>query len=278
MEHWGPERIDDIVAHLAVTMPAEDLTADEILTACYDRPGVVLAEPAGIVAVGVGRSMDGELVATVRLLSVSPEDPDATHRLLTDAEQWARDRDARRVELGGALPFFLWPGVEVGSPLLAAAATRGYLEVEGFEAHGVPNSFRAEPPVGIEIRRAVSDEHVTAVQLAAAARWPWWSDEIARALDHGTCHVALDPDETVIGVGCHSITRATWVGPLLVVDTHRRRGIGHALLGAICRDLMIADFPIAEVPRVDGEAMEAFVRAAGARSVRAYRRLVLELR
>lgn len=284
IRHWGPEHIDELLGVLAAAMPMEDLTADEVFTACYDQPGPVLASDQGVVALGVGRALDGATVAAVRLLAVRPDAPDVTvshHELLDAAESWAREQGASRLELGGALPFPLWPGVDRSSLLGEVASARGYAEKAQFEAHGVPSTFRSEPPAGVDLRRAVRDEDVVAVVIAAAAHWPWWSDEIARALDHGTCHVATtsDPDagEVVIGLGCHSITRATWVGPLGVIGAHQRRGVGHALLGQICRDLMIADFPIAEVPEVDPRSFGPFLAAAGSSPVRSYRRIVLDL-
>lgn len=284
MSDWGPERVDELVARLTSVMPAEDLTADEVFTACFDRPGVVLAAAGddGVVAVGVDRALDGEVVAAVRLLIAESGAQSVRHELLDAAERWARDRGASRLELGGALPFPLWPGVEATSDLAAVALDRGYTVLGEFASHGVPSSFRSDPPVGVDIRRAVRDEDVVAVLIAAAAACPWWSDEIARALEHGTCHMAtvIDPEEghTVVGLGCHSITRATWLGPLVVLDRHRRRGIGHALLGQICRDLMIADFPMVEVPEVHPPVAEAFFAAAGSSPLRSYRRIVLDLR
>ena len=280
MEQWGPERIDALVDRLAVAMPAEDLTADEVFTACYDQPGVVLADGEGVVAVGVGRATDGEVIASIRLLAASLE-PTAD-RLLDAAEQWARDQGASRLEMGGALPFPLWPGTDANHTALAVISRRNYLDHGGFVAHAVPATFRAEPPVDVDVRRAFRDEDVVAVAIAAAANWPWWSDEIARALEHGTCHMAtvISPEagEQVIGLGCHSITRATWLGPLAVIDAHRRRGVGHALLGQVCRDLMIADFPHTEVHGAASVAFEQFLAAAGSTQVRQYRRMVLELR
>lgn len=284
MEVWGPERIDELVGLLAAAMPEEDLTADEVFTSCYDQAGSVLAGEGGAVAIGTGRALDGAFVASVRLLVVHPTEGDGAsshHALLDAAERWARAQQATRLELAGALPFPLWPGVDPTGSLAQVASARGYVDRAEFEAHGVPSSFRADPPAGVDVRRAVRDEDVVAVAIAAAASWPWWSDEIARALEHGTCHVAMiiEPEvgERVIGIGCHSITRATWVGPLAVLEEHRRRGIGHALLGQICRDLMIADFPVAEVPEVDPQMFGAFLAAAGASPVRRYRRVVLDL-
>ncbi|CAB4322655.1 MAG: hypothetical protein F2520_01940 [Actinobacteria bacterium] len=278
---WGPERIDELVARLSVSMPADDLTADEVFTACFDQPGVVFGDDRGVVALGVGRADDGMLVATVRLLCTEPDDDETAHRLLEVAESWAAERGGVRLELGGALPFPLWPGVDADSPVLRVAESRGYVKHREFRAFGVPNTFRAAPPDGVDIRRARTDEELVAVTIAVSANWPGFSDEVARALEHGTCHMAteVDPEsgERVLGIGCHSVTRATWVGPFAVVAGHRRRGIGHALLGQICRDLMIAEFPIAEVPEVSEPSIEAFVVAAGAQPVREYRRIVLNL-
>jgi len=281
MQEWGPERIDEIVAHLSRSMPTEDLTADEVFTACFDQSGVVFGDEFGLVALGVGRAEDGSRVASVRLLSAARDDDDNFHHLLEVAENWARERNAARLEFGGALPFPLWPGVDSDSAALGAALQRGYIESHRFSAFGVPNTFRAELPEGVDVRRARSDEELIAVTLAVSATWPGLSDEVARALEHGTCHMATQIDsasgEQVIGIGCHSVTRATWVGPFAVVPSQRRRGIGHALLGQICRDLMIAEFPIAEVPEVSEPSIEAFVVAAGAQPVRDYRRIVLNL-
>jgi len=281
MLEWGPDRIDEIVAHLSRSMPAEDLTADEVFTACFDQPGAVFGDEFGVVALGVGRAEDGNRVASVRLLSAARDDVDNFHHLLEVAEIWARERNAARLEFGGALPFPLWPGVDSDSAALGAALQRGYVESHRFSAFGVPNTFRAALPEGIDVRRARSDEELIAVTLAVAATWPELSDEVARALEHGTCHFATQIDsatgEQVIGIGCHSVTRATWVGPFAVLRSHRRRGIGHALLGQICRDLMIAEFPIAEVPEVSSPEIEAFVVAAGATPVREYRRILLDL-
>jgi AICAR transformylase/IMP cyclohydrolase PurH len=55
--------------------------------------------------------------------------------------------------------------------------------------------------------------------------------------------------------------------------------VGHALLGQICRDLMIAEFRHAEVHGIaEGDtAAEAFLVAAGADRARSYRILARPL-
>ena len=289
MQQWGAERIDELTALVAAAVPDDDLTADELLTACYDQPGVVLGDDGGtaVVALGVGRDADGVLVASLRLVAVHPDQRGSGlgSQLLEEAERWAADRGAERLELGGVLPFALWPGVDPSSALVEVASRRGYADSGELGSFAVPAGFRSDPPVGVAIRRAVRDDDVTAVTLAAASSWARRSDEIARALDHGTCHAAFatsatDPDGVrgeIVGLGCHSVTRATWVGPLVVAPGVRRRGVGHALLGQICRDLMIADFPAAEVHGVGAPDVEAFLRSAGATPGRRYRVLARPL-
>ncbi len=289
MQQWGAERIDDLTALVAASVPADDLTADELLTACYDHPGVVLGDGDGAaaVALGVGRDGDGVLVASLRLMVVHPDRRGSGlgSKLLAAAEGWAIERGAERLELGGVLPFALWPGVDPSSALIGMASRRGYVDRGEVGSFAVPAGFRAVAPAGVAIRRAVRDDDVTAVTLAAASSWARRSDEIARALDHGTCHAAFvatptDPDGVhgeVVGLGCHSVTRATWVGPLVVEPGSRRRGVGRALLGQICRDLMIADFPAAEVHGVSAPDVEAFLRSAGAAPGRRYRLLARPL-
>jgi GNAT superfamily N-acetyltransferase len=289
VQQWGAERIDDLTALVAASVPDDDLTADELMTACYDHPGVVLGDGDGtaVVALGVGRDGDGVLVASLRLMVVHPDRRGSGlgSKLLDEAEGWATDRGAERLELGGVLPFALWPGVDPSSALVGIATRRGYVEQGELGSFAVPAGFRAEPPAGITIRRAVRDDDVTAVTLAAASSWARRSDEIARALDHGTCHAAFAATPTdpggahgrVVGLGCHSVTRATWVGPLVVEPGARRRGVGRALLGQICRDLMIADFPAAEVHGVADPEVEAFLGSAGAVPGRRYRVLTRSL-
>ncbi|HEY6531686.1 MAG TPA: GNAT family N-acetyltransferase [Acidimicrobiales bacterium] len=281
MQQWGADRIEELTALVAAAAPGEDLSADELLTACYERPGVVLgpATGEGALALGLQRDRDGTLVAAVRLVVVHPE-----HRrsgvgraLLAEAEAWARDRGAERLELGGPTTFALWSGIEPDSALAALGAACGFAAGLEVRSYAVSTDFRAAPPEGVVVRRAVRDADVTAVTLQVAASWPQLSDEVARSLDHGTCHVAVVAEELtagaspssegepeIVGIGCHSVTRAGWVGPLVVAPAHRRRGNGLALLGQVCRDLMIAEMLAAHVPAVDTPEVDAFVLAAEA--------------
>lgn len=274
MEHWGRERIGDLADLVAAALPDEELSADELLAAVHDDPGVVLAADDGEgVAAGAVRVLDGVPTLVVKLLVVRPDRRrrGLGSRSLGALEAWGRERGAHRVVVGGG-PFGLWPGVGPGHVGLAPTLDRAGYRVAAVRrsARLAPN-LRAEPPEGVEVRRAVTDTDVVAVLGAVAARQPRWSDEVARALEHGTCHVAV-VDGDVAGLACHSVNRAGWVGPLGVVAGQQGRGIGRALLARVCRDLMIADFSVVEVPEVaepgffarlgadEGPRWEAFAR------------------
>ena len=94
---------------------------------------------------------------------------------------------------------------------------------------------------------------------------------MARALDHGSCLVAL-ADGEVAGLVCHTVNRAGWVGPIAVTADQRGRGIGRALLGAACADLRAAGLP--DVQIITPTPMEFFARSAGASVSRVFRTFV----
>ena len=60
MERWGPEHIEQLAALVGAAAPGEQLTADELLAAVHDDPGVVLAASDGrAAAAGTVRVLDG---------------------------------------------------------------------------------------------------------------------------------------------------------------------------------------------------------------------------
>lgn len=274
---WGSERVEDLARVMTAGAPHEDLTVDELLTACHEQAGMVwgFRDGHGAIAAGVAHDERKRRFGVIRLLVVHPD-----HRgsgrgsaLLTLAEHWLQERSVEWIEWMGAVPFTLSPGLEPSSPLAAFAARRGYAPRGSLDWYRVPVAFRAPAPSGVTIRRTITDEDVTAVNMFAASLVPRRSDEVARALEHGTCHGAFLDDSgevTLVGLSCHSVTRAGWCGPVVVAPAFRRRRIGHALLGQVCRDLMIAEFRSLEVPAVDPTAddLQAFIVAAGGERIR----------
>ena len=64
-----------------------------------------------------------------------------------------------------------------------------------------------------------------------------------------------------MGFACHSVNRAGWIGPMATAPRVRGRGVGLALLGAVCRDLDAAELDEAEIAWV---GPDAFYEKAGA--------------
>ncbi|MBV9952775.1 MAG: GNAT family N-acetyltransferase [Acidimicrobiia bacterium] len=232
---WGPDRVGDLVALTDAALPAERLSADELTRCLWDDPAdaAVLGDAgAGAVAVVVRHS-----VGYLRLLVVAPERQGSGlgRELLEAGEAWLRDRGVNQIQAGAEAPFYLWPGVPI-----EATEALALLESAGYEDSGAafdmvcPTDLRIDAPVGVQVR-LVSDPE--AVRPLVDREWPWWWDEVARAIELGTCVGAFSAEGTVLGFGCHSVNRAGWLGPIGTDPAAGRRGIGGALMAGLCADM-----------------------------------------
>lgn len=277
MERWGPDRLDDLTGLVERALPREGLSADELLACCWDDPGVVLGTPGGEgAAAAVIRSFGDLRIGWVKLVVVAPEHQRAGlgDALLAAAESWAFDQGATEVQLGGSAPFYLWPGVDVEMlGMLCLAESRGY-EPGGSELNmALPTEFRARPPEGVTLRRVLDDRDSDAVQAFVSAHWPWWRPELDRGIEQGGCHAAFSSaGDEVVGFACHSVNRAGWIGPMGTDPARRGGGVGHALLGELCQDLMVAHIPRAEVSWVGPVRFYAKAGATVSRSFRSFRK------
>jgi GNAT superfamily N-acetyltransferase len=102
----------------------------------------------------------------------------------------------------------------------------------------------------------------------AARHWPHWEPELRRGAQQGGCLVAWNDDDAPVGFACHSVNRAGWFGPTGTDPAWQRRGIGSALLGAACEDLMSAGHVSAEIAWIGPLAF--YARTAGAKVSRVF--------
>jgi predicted N-acetyltransferase YhbS len=274
-EPLGPDSAGEVAALLARAAPDEGLDADELEDVLWDGGGVVLgsSDSDALVAVVAATTRDGgERIGHVRLLAVDPEHArrGLGRAALAEAERWLVERGSSTVVLGGEAPVYLWPGVDV-----AAEALVGLVEAAGYEAAGEPANmdldvaFRAPNPDGIELRRVVEDDDVAAVGAMVAERWPHWSEEVDRGIERATVHGAFE-DGRPVGFCAHSVLRTGWVGPMATIEEVRHRGIGAALLGEACRDLMVMGRRAAEIAWVGPAAFYAHLGATPGRRWRRY--------
>jgi GNAT superfamily N-acetyltransferase len=272
IEPWGRERAPELAALVAAAMADEELSEDELLACCWDDPaplparggsegdgkeeaGVVLATGDGRGAIAVvwrppasGAARPG---AYVKLLVVAPGAQRAGRgdALLGAAEAWAWAHGADELRLDGTPPFDLWPGVDATAlAALCLAEARGYRRIGSGLNLWLPSIFRAPTPEGVAIRRVIEDDDVALVDRLIGACWPEWRDETWRAIEHACCHAAfVVGGARAVGFACHSVSRAGWLGPMGTDPQARGSGVGRALVGAVCSDLMIAEMKRVEI-------------------------------
>lgn len=276
MQEWGPDRAPELAALVEAALPHEELTEDELLACCWDDPGLVLGTDAGDAAVSaVLRSWGEHRVGFVRLLAVHPgaRRQGRARDLLAAAEAWLFDAGAAEVRWGASAPFYLWPGIDVrATAALCLAEESGYWP-DGAELNlSCPTTFRAPAPEGVSVRRALEDDDVEPLLALAAEHWPHWLPELRRGVEHGSTFGAYADDGRAAGFACHSVNRTGWVGPMATDPASQRGGVGSALLGALCQDLMIAGRRDAEIAWVGPVAF--YAKAAGAAVSRVFRSYV----
>lgn len=277
MEAWGPDRAGDLAALIELALPGEGLSAAELRFCCWDDPGVVLTFPDGTGAVAaVVRSWNGYRAGYVKVLAVEPEARRGGRgrALLEAAETWAFDEGAGEVRLGGSAPFYLWPGVDtLWTPALCLAEACGY-HSEGVSLNMACSAgFRAEPAPEVEVGRASEVGMSTDALALAREHFPHWVTELERAVDLGTAFLAVDRDSgATLGFACHSVNRAGWIGPMATDPSRQGRGVGAALLGALCADLAAAGHQQAEIAWVG--PLRFYAKTAGAVVSRVFATLV----
>lgn len=268
MRRWTRADAAALCALVDVTLPGEFLSADEVVSTCFEDgdPSIVLALPGGQgAAAAVLRTIGGQRLADLLLLAVEPaaQGRGLGHRLLAAVEEWAfDDMGSTAIRAGGWSPFGLWPGVDVRwTRSLCLFEAAGYQAEEVALVLSCPSTFRAPCPEGVEVRRVLQDHDAAAALSWSVRHLPGWHHQIGRAVEHGSCLLALERGE-IAGLVCHSVNRTGWLGPITVAAGRRGTGIGRALLSAACMDLRAAGQ--ADVPIASPTPIGFFARSAGA--------------
>jgi GNAT superfamily N-acetyltransferase len=268
MRIWTRADAPAFCALVDVTLPGELLSADEVVSTCFEDgdPSIVLALPgAQGAAAAVVRTIGGQRVTHLLLLAVEPaaQGRGLGRQLLAAVEEWAFDgMGSTAIRTGGWSPFGLWPGVDVRwTRSLCLFEAAGYQAGEVALVLSCPSTYRAPCPERVEVRRVLQDRDAAAALSWSDRHLPGWHYQIGRAVEHGSCLLALERGE-IAGLVCHSVNRTGWLGPITVAPARRGTGIGRALLSAACIDLRAAGH--ADVQIATPAPIGFFARSAGA--------------
>jgi ribosomal protein S18 acetylase RimI-like enzyme len=236
---------EHLAALCAAAMPEERLTAGELDRLCFGEGDEIVVEGGGAAVLQMNESL-GAPMAWLTLLAVEPgsQGCGVGKHLVREVAARARARGAAFLMLANAVPRYVWPGVDV-------ANTRAgmLLESLGFERDGlainmsIDTSFCTDPPPGIVIERELGDE----ARAFAQHEYPHWVPELDVAIAAGTAFAARAPDGATIAFGCHSVNRAAWIGPMATDPRGQHRGVGSAIIAALCADLAARDIRAAEI-------------------------------
>ena len=236
---------DELAALCAVAMPEERLTRDELAYLCFGENDACIGDTHGAATFRV-QELGGQTVAWLTLAVVAPEAQrqGIGKQLVRDVADQAAAKGSKVLMLANAIPRYVWPGVDVVN-------TRAGMLVEslGFEFDSVAinmdieTTFRARSPAGTVVERETGDE---ACAFAARA-YPHFVPELAAAVAKGTAFAARDAAGETIAFGCHSVNRVGWIGPLGTDPATQHRGVGTAIMSALCADLEVRDIATGEI-------------------------------
>lgn len=248
-------------------LPDEGLTLDDVTTCCFGEGHDVLGDANAAAVVKFHDWGGGFAMAWLLVVAVAPErQRRGLGRVLVDeAINWSRAKGARELHLGTAIPRYMWPGVD-----FAFTSAICLFEAAGFEPSGfafdmrIPTSFRAWPPRGVIVEREIGSGAIALCRR----EYPHWEDEVTRGVARGTCFAARDDDGATVGFAAHSVNRHGVIGPMATDPQRRSRGVGNALLAALCAD--IADQEGWSEAPISWVGPARFYAKAGARISRVY--------
>jgi GNAT superfamily N-acetyltransferase len=119
---------------------------------------------------------------------------------------------------------------------------------------------------GVTVRRALAPErHVVVAWVRAQFNEAWASETgVAFARSPVACHIAQQGAE-LLGFACHDATCKGFFGPTGVVEAHRGRGLGKALLFAALEAMRAEGYAYAIIGGAG--PVEFYARAVGATAI-----------
>ena len=157
------------------------------------------------------------------------------------------ERGATEMRVGAEVPYYLWPGVPI-----EATAALALLETSGYDDAGAvldmvvpdrPPRRSAGGRRGAGGRRRPRRGHgPRGPRVAVVAR-----RGRPRPSRRAAASARSPADGTAVGFGCHSVSRAGWIGPIGTDPAAGRGGVGAAVMAGLCAELRLRGHAEAEI-------------------------------
>ena len=100
--------------------------------------------------------------------------------------------------------------------------------------YNIPNSYDIEKKLleyGIRIKKALSPDRSKIISFSKTCAKEDYSDEVNATFSNNpiTCYIATK-EKKIIGFACYEATARNFFGPMAVLESERKKGIGKALL------------------------------------------------
>ena len=134
--------------------------------------------------------------------------------------------------------------------------------------YDIPISYALEEKLseeGIRIKKALAPDRSRIIEFSKTCSKDDYSDEVSAAFCNNpvTCYIATK-EKKIIGFACYEATAKNFFGPMAVLDSERKKGIGKALLLRSLESMRELGYAYAVIGWPAKSAVEFYKKCAGA--------------
>lgn len=134
--------------------------------------------------------------------------------------------------------------------------------------YDIPFSYALEERLseeGIRIKKALAPDRSRIIEFSKICAEDDYSDEVSAAFCNNpiTCYIATK-EKKIIGFACYEATAKNFFGPMAVLDSERKKGVGKALLLRSLGSMQELGYAYAIIGWPAKSAVEFYKKCAGA--------------
>ncbi len=134
--------------------------------------------------------------------------------------------------------------------------------------YNIPNSHDIEKKIlknGIRVKKALAPDRSKIIAFSRICAKDDYSDEVRAAFSNNpvTCYIATREKE-LIGFACYEATARNFFGPMAVLESERKKGVGKALLLKALESMRELGYAYAIIGWPANSAVSFYKKCAGA--------------